>query len=203
MGAKLLDHEGDRWAVSMEELWRAAPALARRARRYRLAPFGGSPARRCLSGPLDGGRLSQLVKEELSACRAADRHRYNFDFETLRPLEGRFLWQPVSPPPALVRTSSQQQEADSAGPESLLVRPAPELGRRAADATDRVVADGHQTKETSIAAPRYTDTTGEWRRDAPSQLSHHPAACSSLPPVTESDDHRSPGDRVRRSPITG
>ena len=167
MGGKLSDQD-EPWTLSAEELWRAAPALARQARRRRLAPFGGSPARRCLSEPLDSAQLSQFVKEEHAACRASDRRRYNFDFETMRPLEGRFRWQPVSPPPPLVRSS--QTELNCGSPVELgsqtvvVVRPAPELGRRVPlDGADRVPTGGLPPLESRNGAPRHTAGAGEWR----------------------------------------
>ncbi|XP_037070751.1 translation initiation factor IF-2-like [Pollicipes pollicipes] len=89
---------GGNVAAADGDLWRMAPALARQTRRCRLAAFGGTPARRCLSEPADSQLLNQFVKEEHAACRAADRSRYNFDFDLMLPLEGgHFVWERVGP----------------------------------------------------------------------------------------------------------
>ena len=170
MGGKLRD-DGEPWSLSADDLWRAAPALARQARRYRLAQFGGSPARRCLSKPLKSSELSQFVKEEHAACQAADRRRYNFDFETLQPLEGPFSWEPVSPP--LVRHGAGE-ELSCCSPEAGLVRPAPELGRREPEGADRVAGRTSGPLRTELqqpdgAKPHTADTggsaTGPQRRE--------------------------------------
>ena len=55
----------------------------------------GRRARRRLFSAVDADDVSRFVKRELAAIRAADRRRYNFDFERMEPLEGRFQWEPV------------------------------------------------------------------------------------------------------------
>ncbi|XP_043199161.1 cyclin-dependent kinase inhibitor 1-like [Amphibalanus amphitrite] len=135
IGAKLTGHS-DPWPFSSDQLWRMAPVLARRARRCRLAQFGGSPARRCLSEPLTSSQLSQFVKEEHAACCASDRRRYNFDFETMEPLEGRFLWEPVDQPPRLADSSESEFGCDSSSELQtrtvpVVLKTTPELSRPA------------------------------------------------------------------------
>ena len=55
----------------------------------------GRRARRRLFSAVDPDEVSRFVRRELAAVRAADRRRYNFDFERLQPLEGRFQWERV------------------------------------------------------------------------------------------------------------
>ncbi|XP_043204676.1 uncharacterized protein LOC122371941 [Amphibalanus amphitrite] len=55
----------------------------------------GRRARRRLFSAVDADDVSRFVKRELAAIRAADRRRYNFDFDRMEPLEGRFQWERV------------------------------------------------------------------------------------------------------------
>ena len=67
--------------------------IQRRLTQAQLTP--GHRARRRLFSAVDADEVSRFVKRELAAIRAADRRRYNFDFDKMQPLEGRFQWERV------------------------------------------------------------------------------------------------------------
>ncbi|XP_064102842.1 cyclin-dependent kinase inhibitor 1B-like [Macrobrachium nipponense] len=51
--------------------------------------------RRNLFGPIDHEENLKFVQDELAKIAQCDRQKWNYDFETDRPLEGRFHWEPV------------------------------------------------------------------------------------------------------------
>lgn len=73
------------------DVWRSAPSVLQRVG-HRLDSISGTRARRRLFTASNVEETKQFVKQELAAIRAADRKRYNFDFENMRPLPGRYEW---------------------------------------------------------------------------------------------------------------
>ena len=67
--------------------------IQRRLTQAQVTP--GHRARHRLFSAVDADDVSRFVKRELAAIRAADRRRYNFDFDKMQPLEGRFQWERV------------------------------------------------------------------------------------------------------------
>uniref|UniRef100_A0A0N7ZAY5 Cyclin-dependent kinase inhibitor domain-containing protein n=1 Tax=Scylla olivacea TaxID=85551 RepID=A0A0N7ZAY5_SCYOL len=55
-----------------------------------------SQVRKNLFGPIDHEENLKFVQEELSKISQADCKRWNFDFQTEKPKEGRYNWEPVS-----------------------------------------------------------------------------------------------------------
>ncbi|XP_066939642.1 cyclin-dependent kinase inhibitor 1B-like [Macrobrachium rosenbergii] len=51
--------------------------------------------RRNLFGPIDHEENLKFVQDELAKIAQCDRQKWNYDFETDRPLEGRYHWEPV------------------------------------------------------------------------------------------------------------
>ena len=92
--------------------------VQRRLTQGQAAP--GHRARRRLFSAVDPDEVSRFVKRELACIRAADRRRYNFDFDKMLPLEGRFQWERVgaaltpceNTPSPLLHRSARRLELD-------------------------------------------------------------------------------------------
>ncbi|XP_053654816.1 cyclin-dependent kinase inhibitor 1-like [Cherax quadricarinatus] len=51
--------------------------------------------RRSLFGPIDHEHSLMFVQEEMVKIRQRDSSRWNFDFQEMTPLEGRYSWKPL------------------------------------------------------------------------------------------------------------
>ena len=182
------------------DLWRSAPALLQQVRRCHLEACGGRRAKRALFGQPDREETRRFVKEELAAIRAADQHKYNFDFANMRPLAGPYEWQAV--PAAEVSAAyrlgrlqsglSQHRSARRLDFDAPRPTTPPEGSRCGAESTPDVTAAG----------PTRAD------RPSPRDEQSRPASAStSTSPLTEALARRSPPPRSaaasRQTSITG
>lgn len=100
------------------EIWQIVDSAWLRRRRDCLTSYGGKPAKRRLFGNCSPHEVRDYVKKELAIIHEQDRANYNFDFERMTPLPGRYQWQPVessvhlSPTSPLSTDSSLSSSSD-------------------------------------------------------------------------------------------
>ena len=56
----------------------------------------GLSVRRCLFGPVDHAENTRFLKHQLKLQEEESCKKWNFDFNTMTPLEGKYTWEPVS-----------------------------------------------------------------------------------------------------------
>ena len=55
----------------------------------------GASVRRCLFGPVDHEENNRFLKQQLKIQEQESCKKWNFDFNTMTPLDGKYAWEPV------------------------------------------------------------------------------------------------------------
>lgn len=119
--------------------------------------------RRSLFGPVDHEQLRRELRQRLKEMSEQDSRRWNFNFQTDTPLDGRFQWEEVPPDSA---AALYQESADPPGTTTATVCPA------GTDTEDRLSAAADQENCSSISntrPPRPAEETPVRRKRARSR----------------------------------
>ena len=78
-----------------------------------LPPPNPHRVKRALFGPTDHEENLRFVRNELKKARSEAASRWNFDFDTERPLDGRYSWQEVRSSSALTAVLNPEKHQGS------------------------------------------------------------------------------------------
>uniref|UniRef100_T1JB93 Cyclin-dependent kinase inhibitor domain-containing protein n=1 Tax=Strigamia maritima TaxID=126957 RepID=T1JB93_STRMM len=112
---------GDRWGTFGTMSTTVACAFMEERRACTPQQSASSTARRNLFGPVDHEQTRRMLNREMARITRKDTKRWNFNFQSEKPLTGRYDWTPVPenasdttrdttpPAPASSPTSSKTQ----------------------------------------------------------------------------------------------
>lgn len=110
------------------------------------ASVGANRVKRALFGPTDHEENLRFVKNELKKARSEASSRWNFDFDSGRPLHGQYDWEEVE-------SSTASRTICNPEKHSLLTAPGPaEKENRVMTSCDRVEAEPLGSGEVSAAS---------------------------------------------------